>query len=56
MARKPAATAATPAIEQAPAPAPAALAAPAGPFERTVAALKNSAAGAIAGHDNTQER
>jgi phasin family protein len=56
MARKPAATAATPAIEQAPAPAPAANAAPAGPFERTVAALKDSAAGAVAGHDSTQEK
>lgn len=56
MARKPAATAATPAIEQAQAPAPAANAAPAGPFERTVAALKNSAAGAVAGHDSTQEK
>ena len=56
MARKPAATAATPAIEQAPVPAPAAQAAPAGPFERTVAALKDSAAGAVAGHETTHDK
>ena len=56
MARKTAAAAAIPAIEQAAAPAAAAQAAPAGPFESTVAALKNSAAGAVAGFDTTQHK
>ncbi len=56
MARKIAAPAAAPAIVQAPAPAAADQAAPAGPFDRPVAALRNSAAGAMAGYDNTQEK
>lgn len=56
MARKTAAPAAAPAIEQATAPAAVDQAAPAGPFERTVAALKDSAAGAVAGYDSTQEK
>jgi phasin family protein len=56
MARKIAAPAAAPAIVQAPAPAAADQAAPAGSFDRTVAALRNSAAGAMAGYDNTQEK
>jgi phasin family protein len=56
MARKTAAAAATAVIEQAAAPAAADQAAPAGSFESTVAALKNSAAGAVAGFDTTQQK
>lgn len=56
MARKTAAAAATPVAEQAPAPAAAVQAAPARPFESTVAALRNSAAGAVAGFDTTQHK
>lgn len=53
MARKTAAATAAPAPVQAPVPAAADQAAPAGPFVRTVAALRNSAAGAAASVDTT---